>query len=56
MLKMFIDVSTAEIFFDGKKVSITRCIPEVSSDAVLKVDSNCKTENLQLFSLKEVYE
>ena len=50
-MQMYIDVSVAEIFFDDGKISLTRCFPEITRDAVLDIKSESKIEKCDLYNM-----
>lgn len=54
-VRMYIDVTVAEIFFDGGKISLTRCFKEISPDALLEVKAKSITK-FDIYKEKQLYE
>jgi len=55
-VKMYIDVSVAEIFFDNGRTSISRCFREIKDGAELEVFCNEKSEKFEAYKLRELYD
>lgn len=50
-MRMYIDVSVAEIFFDDGRISVTRCFPEIKADAMLEIKGEAQIEKCDLYSM-----
>lgn len=55
-VKMYIDVSVAEIFFDDGRISVSRCFPKISDRAQAIIDDTCKIKRFEAYKLRELYE
>lgn len=51
-IKMYIDVTVAEIFFDNGKISISRCFPEISEDAEIYVKGSGIIKECSLYKIQ----
>ena len=54
-LKIYIDVSVAEIFFDDGKISLSRCFKEIKENAVLDIRGIENPKKLDIYTLKNLY-
>lgn len=50
-IKMYVDVTVAEIFFCGGKYSISRCFKQIKNGAILKTSSNAKIKEITAYKL-----
>lgn len=55
-LRMFIDVTVAEIFFDDGRISVTRCFKELSSKAQLNVNACAEVNKFDIYRESNLYE
>ena len=53
-VNMYIDITTAEIFFDGGKTSITRCFKELPENVTISVTCDEKTQELEIYNLRSI--
>lgn len=54
-MRMYIDVTVAEIFFDDGKISISRCFKEIDDNAELKVKCTDKINKFDIYKLRNIY-
>ena len=55
-IRMYVDVSVAEIFFDDGKASVARCFKELSDHEELEIKCAGKINRINIYKLGELYE
>ncbi len=54
-IKMYVDVTVAEIFIDGGKASISRCFKEIKDGNATLTVKGCTAKKLDVYTLSELY-
>lgn len=54
-LKMYVDVSVAEIFIDDGKISLSRCFNQMSENSYIEVNTNCNISKFGIYKMKNLY-